>query len=69
MNFNNSQVTDEGQVKSAVEFAKENIGGLTVVVNCAGIGVAIKTIGNDGKAHPLDKFEMVLKVCNTYITL
>jgi NAD(P)-dependent dehydrogenase (short-subunit alcohol dehydrogenase family) len=50
-------------VQKAVQYAKEKCGGLNVVVNCAGVGIAMKTVGKDGKAHPLDKFETVLKVC------
>lgn len=70
MYFYTSQVTVESQVKSAVEFAKEKFGSLNVVVNCAGVGLALKTLGNDGKPHPLDKFERVLKVCiNCYSVL
>jgi NAD(P)-dependent dehydrogenase (short-subunit alcohol dehydrogenase family) len=50
-------------VQKAVQYAKEKCGGLNVVVNCAGVGIAMKTVGKDGKAHPLNKFETVLKVC------
>ena len=32
------------------------------MVNWAGIGFAIRTIGKNGQPHPLDKFESVLKV-------
>ena len=50
-------------MQKAVEYAKEKCGGLNTVVNCAGIGIAMRILGKDGKAHPLDKFETVLKVC------
>ncbi|XP_028407379.1 3-hydroxyacyl-CoA dehydrogenase type-2-like [Dendronephthya gigantea] len=62
-----TDVTDESQVRKAVEYAKETCGGLNTVVNCAGIGIAMRILGKDGKAHPLDKFETVLKV-NTFGT-
>ena len=50
-------------MQKAVEYAKEKCRGLNIVVNCAGVGLAMKTLGKDGKAHPLDKFEKILKVC------
>ena len=55
-------VTNESQVQKAVEYAKEKCKGLNIVVNCAGVGTPMKTLGKDGKAHPLDKFEAILKV-------
>ena len=57
------EVTDETQVRKAVKYAKENCEGLNTVVNCAGVGLAMKTLGKGNKVHPLAKFEMVVKVC------
>jgi NAD(P)-dependent dehydrogenase (short-subunit alcohol dehydrogenase family) len=53
-------VTDPEAVQAAVEIANER-GDLSVVVNCAGIGNAIKTVGRDG-AFPLDEFTKVITV-------
>ena len=39
----------------------EVFGGLHVVVNCAGIGSASKTVGKNG-AHPLDYFKTVVDI-------
>ena len=55
------QVTSEADVEQAIKLANKKFGCLTVAVNCAGIGIAVKTVSKKG-AHPLDQFERVLKV-------
>ncbi|XP_013401093.1 3-hydroxyacyl-CoA dehydrogenase type-2 [Lingula anatina] len=61
--FAPADVTSESDVSAAVEMAKKEFGKLDVAVNCAGIGIAIKTY-NKGKARPhsLEAFEEVIKV-------
>lgn len=55
-----ADVTDEGAVTKAVETANiDNT--LRVVVNCAGVGNAIKTVSKKGP-FPLDAFEQVIKI-------
>ena len=56
-----ANVTDESSVQSAVDKTVEVFGGLLVVVNCAGIGSASKTVGKNG-AHPLDYFKTVVDI-------
>ena len=56
-----ANVTDESSVQSAVDKTVEVFGGLHVVVNCAGIGSASKTVGKNG-AHPLDYFKTVVDI-------
>ena len=56
-----ANVTDESSVQSAVDKTVEIFGGLHVVVNCAGIGSASKTVGKNG-AHPLDYFKTVVDI-------
>src|SRR4051794_1254555 len=58
--FAPADVTDEDGVNAAVRLANED-GRLAVAVNCAGIGVAIKTVGKKG-AFPLADFERVVRV-------
>ena len=53
-------VTMEEDVAAAVAVATE-IGRLSTVVNCAGIGTAIKTVGKNGP-YPLDVFRKVVEV-------
>ena len=56
-----ANVTDESSVQSAVDKTVEVFGGLHVVVNCAGIGSASKTVGKNG-AHPLDYFKTIVDI-------
>ena len=56
-----ADVTDEGQVKAAVDGAVEAFGELRLVVGCAGIGWAEKTVGKEGAAN-LQPFETVIRV-------
>src|SRR5207237_229164 len=59
-----ADVTDEAQVRAAVEAADE-LGPLRVLVSCAGIGSAMRTVGRDAtfeSAHSLDAFRRVIEV-------
>ena len=56
-----ANVTDETSIQSAIDKTVEKFGSLHVVVNCAGIGSASKTVGRDG-AHPLDYFKLVVDI-------
>jgi NAD(P)-dependent dehydrogenase (short-subunit alcohol dehydrogenase family) len=58
--FAGADVRNEDDVQSAVERANAD-GTLAVVVNCAGVGNAIKTVGRDGP-FPLDAFAWVVTV-------
>ncbi|MCU0496259.1 MAG: 3-hydroxyacyl-CoA dehydrogenase [Anaerolineae bacterium] len=59
--FVRADVSNEEQIQAAIQTAVSTFGGLHVLVNCAGIGAALKTIGKEG-AHPLDVFERVIRV-------
>ena len=59
--FSEADVTDEAQVRAAVERTVERFGVLNVTVNCAGVGIAMRTITRDG-SHPLDLFTKVVQV-------
>jgi NAD(P)-dependent dehydrogenase (short-subunit alcohol dehydrogenase family) len=54
-------VTEEEQVKAAIDTARSSLGGLDGVVNCAGIGFAGKTFGKRG-VHSLDFFQRIIQV-------
>ena len=51
------QVTSESDVKQALAIAKEKYSGVNAVVNCAGVGVAMRTLSKRGP-HPLDQFQV-----------
>ena len=59
--FAPADVTDAEQVARAVRQTVAAFGGLHVLVNCAGVGSAIKITGKQGPM-PLELFEMVIKI-------
>jgi NAD(P)-dependent dehydrogenase (short-subunit alcohol dehydrogenase family) len=58
--FAETDVTDEAAVTAALDTA-ESLGPLRIVINCAGTGNAIKTLGKDGP-FPLDAFRKVVEI-------
>jgi NAD(P)-dependent dehydrogenase (short-subunit alcohol dehydrogenase family) len=58
--FAASNVTDEAAVAAALD-AAESLGPLRIVVNCAGVVNAIKTLSRDG-VFPLDEFTKVIQI-------
>lgn len=59
--FVQTDVTDEASVQAAIDTALDKMGRITAAVNCAGIAVAIKTVGRDGP-HPLPAFRQTIDV-------
>jgi NAD(P)-dependent dehydrogenase (short-subunit alcohol dehydrogenase family) len=59
--FVETNVTSEESMRQAVEVAASQPGGLRILVNCAGIGVAERVLGKQGP-HPLDLFNKVIQV-------
>lgn len=59
--FVEADVAAENAMKTAVAAAASAPGGLRILVNCAGIAIAEKILGKDG-AHPLDRYERVIRV-------
>ena len=58
--FAETDVTDEAAVTAALDTA-ESLGPVRIVVNCAGTGNAIKTLGRDGP-FPLESFRKVVEI-------
>lgn len=56
-----ADVTNPDQIGSAVHIAVERFGGVHILVNCAGVGLAMRTVGKEGP-HPLDLFETVIRI-------
>ncbi len=54
-------VSDDASVDAAFTKAREAQGPARILINCAGIGPAAKTVSSRGM-HPLDKFEQVINV-------
>jgi NAD(P)-dependent dehydrogenase (short-subunit alcohol dehydrogenase family) len=59
--FVHADVTSTEEVQAAVDAAVE-LGPLRVLINCAGIGWAQRTVGRGGEPHDLGAFEKVVAV-------
>jgi NAD(P)-dependent dehydrogenase (short-subunit alcohol dehydrogenase family) len=59
--FAQTNVTSEESVQAAVRTAVEKCGGLHILINCAGIGIAEKVSSKTGP-HSLDSFQKVIAV-------
>jgi NAD(P)-dependent dehydrogenase (short-subunit alcohol dehydrogenase family) len=60
--FVRTDVSDEASVMAAVEAATARQAPLRVVVNCAGIGWAERTVNREGSPHSLATFRKVLDI-------
>jgi NAD(P)-dependent dehydrogenase (short-subunit alcohol dehydrogenase family) len=59
--FAETDVVSHEQVLAAVNAASA-LGPLRIVVNCAGIGIAARTLGKDGAPHDLELYRTVIQV-------
>ncbi|WP_428407139.1 SDR family NAD(P)-dependent oxidoreductase [Hyphococcus sp.] len=59
--FCKTNVTDEENVKASLEKSIAANGSPWILINCAGIGVAEKTVGKNG-VHRLDNFKRVIEI-------
>ncbi len=59
--FQRTDVTSESDAESAVDAALRRFGGLSGLVNCAGIGPAERVVGRKG-THRLESFVQVINV-------
>ena len=55
-------VADEASVEAGLAKAAERHGTARILVNCAGVAPAIKTVGKENTAHPLDAFRRTVEV-------
>ncbi|MFL2937446.1 MAG: 3-hydroxyacyl-CoA dehydrogenase [Myxococcota bacterium] len=60
--FIETDVSSEEQVSAAVKQAAEAFGGIQVAVNCAGIGMAGRTLGKGNEPFNLDAFRLTIEV-------
>jgi len=59
--FTPADVTSADEVAAALDAARTQLGAINVLVNCAGIGTAMKTLGKSGPAK-LEEFSRVINV-------
>src|SRR6185369_11267145 len=60
--FSRVDVTDEADVRAAVEAAEAAHGKARVLVNCAGVAPAAKVVGRNGVPAPLADFSRVIAI-------
>ena len=65
--FCEANVTSDESVVAAFEKSRSEIGQERILINCAGIGIAVKTAARDRKTgdivpHPLDPFNTVIQI-------
>lgn len=60
--FQPADVTDEASVDAALAAAEAAHGVARLLVNCAGIGPPMKTVGRDGQPHALAQFRRVIDI-------
>jgi NAD(P)-dependent dehydrogenase (short-subunit alcohol dehydrogenase family) len=60
--FSPADVTNEAEVQAAVDLAASDLGGLHIVVNCAGVGFPGRVLTREGAANDLERFEFVVRV-------
>lgn len=59
--YTQADVTHPDQVQAAIDLAYSAFGSLHIVVNCAGVGWAERTVSKNGPAN-LDLFETVIRI-------
>ena len=60
--FTPADVTIGDEVSAALQTAGDRLGGVNVLVNCAGVGWASRTLDKTGKPHDLDLFKTVVGI-------
>ncbi len=60
--FVGTDVTSDASVADAIAAAEARHGVARVLVNCAGIAPAVKTVGKDGMPHALDTFRKAVEI-------
>mgnify|MGYP003582224994 CR=1 FL=1 len=55
-------VADDASVNAALDAAEQAHGVARILVNCAGIAPAIKTVGKENAPHPLDIYRKAIEV-------
>ena len=60
--FAKTNVVSENDVQAAIDMALNSFGKVNVLVNCAGVGEAIRTVHAEKGPHPLDRFQRVIEI-------
>lgn len=60
--FYTVDVTNDAAVKQALDAAEAEHGTARLLVNCAGIAPAVKTVGREQAPHPIDVFRRTIEI-------
>ena len=60
--FVRTDIADEASVAAAIEAAEASNGVARVLVNCAGVAPAVKTVGRENVAHPIDVYRRTIEI-------
>jgi NAD(P)-dependent dehydrogenase (short-subunit alcohol dehydrogenase family) len=60
--FAQVNVADEASVEHGIAQGEAAHGAARILVNCAGIVIAAKTVGRDAVPHPIDQFRRVMEI-------
>ena len=60
--FVSANVSDDSSANEAIASAEKAHGVARILVNCAGVAPAAKTVGKEAKPHPLDTFRRTIEV-------
>lgn len=60
--FIKTNVADEASVVAAIEQAEAAHGVARVLVNCAGVAPAVKTVGKENAPHPMDIYRKAIEI-------
>jgi NAD(P)-dependent dehydrogenase (short-subunit alcohol dehydrogenase family) len=55
-------VVDDASVAEGIAAGEAAHGVARILVNCAGIAIAVKTVGREAAPHPLDQFRKVIEI-------
>jgi NAD(P)-dependent dehydrogenase (short-subunit alcohol dehydrogenase family) len=60
--FVKANVSDEASVDAALNAAEAQHGVARILVNCAGVAPAIKTVGKENVPHPIDAYRRAIEI-------
>jgi NAD(P)-dependent dehydrogenase (short-subunit alcohol dehydrogenase family) len=60
--FVKANVSDEASVTAALDAAEAQHGVARILVNCAGVAPAIKTVGKENVPHPMDQYRRAIEI-------
>lgn len=60
--FVKANVSDEASVTAAMDAAEAQHGVARILVNCAGVAPAIKTVGKENVPHPMDQYRRAIEI-------